>query len=295
MNDVTDLRFARLGGMLDGAEEKAAAPAKPKPKGPKVRPKPPWLDPENDDNADGSDDDGVEIDFDADDDASGHDVAPAKRKPGRAKKALPSSQKPPSGWTNKKPMPAQNTAKARRKQTVTSPRGNMARVQHSSRGQRVSMWTLPAPKGIKAKSAAPRPTVWGPPSQAVDITRARVQATGNDGRLNAASRQRSNGPQPKPGTGSAGGNGVSRGRGDTRANTRTPENVRKPAGRGKVRHSGEMGEGAAWGRSGSAITPHKPGNLKSLYDFTPGELQSAIEVAAKAIRGVIADHESGED
>jgi hypothetical protein len=55
-----------------------------------------------------------------------------------------------------------------------------------------------------------------------------------------------------------------------------------------------MGEGAAWGRSGSAVIPHKPGNIKSLYDFSPDELRSAMDVAAKAIRGVLADYQAEE-
>jgi hypothetical protein len=293
MTDVTDIRFARIGGVLDGVEEKAGAvPPKGKGKGPKVRPKPPWLteDTDPEDAADGGADEDTEDE--------GDDTPPRRR---GGKKALPASRKPPAGWTAKKPVPAQNTAKARRRQTVTSPRGNLARVQHSSRGQAVSMRTLPAPRGIKAKSAefdektAARPTVWGPPSQSVDITRVRVAGTGHDARISAQAGQRSNGPHRKPGTGSAGGNGVTRGRGAMSAVNHTPDNVTKPGGRGKVRHSGQMGEGSVRGRSGSAITPHRPGNIKALYDYSPDELQSAMDIAAKAIRGVLRDFDTAED
>jgi hypothetical protein len=163
----------------------------------------------------------------------------------------------------------------------------------------VSMRTLPAPKGIKAKSVeAGRPTVWGPQKQHVDITRARVATTGSDSRVTAAAGRRSNGRAKPYGRGQAGGNGVTGGRGDVRAARVAPGNLRGGRGGGKVRHSGEMGEGAAWGRSGSAAIPHKPGNIKSvrsLYDFSPEELQQAMNVASKAIRGVLRDFETAED
>lgn len=292
MSDYDDLRLARLGGVLDDVEAKAAAPAKKK-----VKPRPPWLDdPEDvrDRGADEAEEDDPEDRADHGADEATEDESddkPPRRRRGQ-KKALPAHPKPPASFKAKRQLPKQNTAKARRKQTVTSPRGHLARVQHASRGTNVSMRTLPAPAGFKAKSVeAGRPTVWGPQKQHVDITRARVATTGSDSRVNAAAGRRSNGRAKPYGRGQAGGNGVTRGRGDVRAARVAPENLRGGRGGPKVRHSGEMGEGAAWGRSGSAAIPHKPGNIKSLYDFSPDELRSAMDVAAKAIRGVLRDHE----
>lgn len=274
MSDVTDLQFARIGGLLDGAEAKAATPAKKK-----VKPRPPWLDDDAEDQADAGDDEATED-------------KPRRR----AAKALPASDKPPASFKAKWQVPKQNMGKVRRRQTVTSPRGHLARVQHHSRGTNVSMRTLPAPAGFKAKSVeAGRPTVWGPQKQHVDITRARVATTGSDARLNAARGRHAESRMSKPGTGRAGGNGVTGGRGDTRAARVAPGNLRGGRGGPKVRHSGEMGEGAAWGRSGSAAIPSKPGNIKSLYDFSPDQLRSAMDVAAKAIRGVLRDFEAAED
>jgi hypothetical protein len=299
MSDVTDLQFARIGGLLDGAEVKAAAPAKKK--GGKVKPKPPWLDdPEDvrDRGADEAEEDDPEDQADGGDDEATEDESddkPPRRRRGQ-KKALPATEKPPASLKAKRQLPKQNMGKVRRRQTVISPRGHLARVQHASRGTNVSMRTLPAPAGFKAKSVeAGRPTVWGPQKQSVDITRVRTPGTGSDSRVNAAAGRRDYGRMAKPGTGSAGGNGVTRGRGDVRAANPHPGNLGGRRGGPKVRHSGEMGEGGAWGRSGSAAIPSKPGNIKSLYDFTPDELQGAITAASKAIRGVLRDFEAAED
>lgn len=303
-DEYDDLRLARLGEFL---ESKAAAPAKKKPG--KTKPVPPWMDPDNngDDDRPGSGNDPDDDPIDEEDmrdhgsDEDSEDAQGRRKKPAkRGAKGLPHTPAP-AGWTAKKPLPKQNTSRARRKQTVTSPRGHLARVQHNSRGTNVSMRTLPAPKGIKAKALprgareAGRPTVWGPQKQHVDITRARVATTGSDARVNAAAGRRSNGPAKPYGRGQAGGNGVTGGRGDLRAANPKPGNVGGGRGTRKVRHSGEMGEGAVWGRSGSAVIPHKPKNFKSLWDFSQDDLRSAMDVAAKAIRGVLAEHEAAED
>lgn len=277
MSDYDDLRLARIGGLLDNVEAKAATPGKKK-----VKPRPPWLDDDAEDQTDGGD-----------------DAAEDEDKPGRRnKKALPA--KPPASFKGKGKPAKENLGKVRRRQTVTSPRGNLARVQHQSRGTSVSMRTLPAPKGFKAKALhsrsieAGRPTVWGPQSRSVDIRRVNTPGTGSDARLNAARGTHAESRLKKPGTGRAGGNGVTAGRGDVHAPRVAPGNVRGRRGGSQVSHSGQMGNGAAWGRSGSAVIPHKPANIKSLYDFSPDELRSAMDVAAKAIRGVLRDFEAAD-
>lgn len=282
MSDYDDFRLARIGDVLGDVEAKAAKPGKKK-----VKPRPPWLNDDAEDQADGGADE-----------ASEDDEKPWRR----GKKAMPGArQKPPASFKGKGKLPKENLGKVRRRQTVTSPRGNLARVQHHSRGTSVSMRTLPAPAGFKKKALhsrsvqAGRPTVWGPQRQSVDIRRVDTPITGSDARLNAARGTHAESRMRKPGTGHAGGNGVTRGRGDVRAARVAPGNLRGRRGGGTVRHSGQMGEGGAWGRSGSAVTPHKPGNIKSLYDFSPEELRSAMDVAAKAIRGVLRDFETAED
>ncbi len=279
MGDYDDLRLARIGGLLDSVEGKSAAGGKKK-----VKPRPPWLD---DDAEDQTDDDADESTED---------------KPRRgAKKAMPgANRKPPKGFKGKGQVSKTNLSRVRRAQPVTSPRGNLARVTHHSRGTNVSMRTLPAPKGFKVKALhsrsieAGRPTVWGPQNRSVNIRRVHTPGTGSDARINAARGTHAESRMKKPGTGSAGGNGVSGGRGTVRAMRIAPGNLRGARSGGKVRHSGTMGNGAAMGRSGSAAIPSKPGNIKSLYDFSPDELQTAMDVAAKAIRGVLRDFEAAD-
>jgi hypothetical protein len=131
--------------------------------------------------------------------------------------------------------------------------------------------------------------VWGPPQQSVDIRRADVSLGSGDGdpRVNRVARQRTSDDPPIRRTGRAGGNGYTRGRSNPRAATHRPGNVRGRRGGGTVGASGQMGEGGP-GRSGTAITPGRPATIrKGLYDYTPDEVESALDIAQKALGGVL--------
>lgn len=210
--DYLSLRLARLGAQLEAGPEVKAAGGKKK-----VKPLPPWLA----------------------DDAEDDDTSDAEDEPRRSRR------KPPRG------------AK---------------------------------PAGMKA---AARPTVWGPPKKRVDITRARgdgvMDVSASDARVRREARQRFYDGGAKPGRGRAGGNGVTAGRSNGAAVARVPGNVRR-RGRGQSQDHpyGEMGEGLRWGRSGSAIKPHKPANIrKGLYDYSEDEIERAMSVASKALNGVL--------
>lgn len=145
----------------------------------------------------------------------------------------------------------------------------------------------------------------GPQDHHVNVRRGRgsgvSDAHGNDSRLNAQRGDRYVGSYGKPGTGGSAGNPYTSGRGGngySGGNSSGGGGLPKPGNLKKKRRGGSSGGHQAGNPYESGTSPKapgrtpKPGNIrKSIYDYSPEQVEDSIAVVTKALSGILADYE----
>lgn len=243
----------------------------------------------------------------------GANTAGGKGRSGSSRGGKNSKKKPVPPWVTDTAQPGR-TAKGVPKGSSTDRRFGKGRSV--SKGKK-DAWgdeaSMPAHEsyrhrwpGSRDNGISSRLRTAGPTDHHTDVRRGRgsgvSDAHGSDSRVNAQARAEYAGGIPKPGTGgSAGdpygrgrsGNGYDSGRGGSGGSTPRPGNLsgkKKRRGGSGGRSAGNPFEGGT-SPAQPGGTP-KPGNIrKSIYDYSPEQVEESIHVVTKALSGILADYE----